>query len=303
MKKAISTLVVLALLLIPHLKAKAQVANHKTILVWPKGAPGAKGNTSADKPSLTIFLPPSNKNSGTGVLICPGGGYVMEAMNKEGYAVAKWLNKLGIAGFVLKYRHGNRYRYPAPFQDATRAMRIIRQNAKKWHLKSDKIGIIGFSAGGHLASTVGTHWDRGKKDSKDVIKHYSSRPDFMILAYPVITMEKPYAHEGSKHALLGKHPNPSLVKWLSNERQVTSQTPPTFIVQATTDPTVPVQNSVLFYEALIKHGVSAEMHLYAKGPHGFGLAKKYPLLSTWPMLCRNWLRFQGYLGKQKRNNK
>lgn len=278
-------------------KSQAQIKGHKTILVWPNGAPGAIGNTPADKPSLTIFLPPADKNTGTGILVCPGGGYAFEAMNKEGYQVAKWLNTLGVAAFVLKYRHGSRYRYPAPFQDATRAMRIIRYRATKWHLKSDKIGIMGFSAGGHLASTVGTHFDYGKPDAKNPIERVSSRPDFMILAYPVITMEDSFTHEGSKHELLGPHPNPKLVELLSNEKHVTSQTPPTFIVQATTDPVVPVQNSVAFYEALHKHGVPVEMHLYENGPHGFGLAKKYPLLSTWPDLCRNWMRFRGLIPK------
>jgi len=299
MKNRLSFLVILALFLIPafNVHAQAQVANHKTILVWPNGAPGAKGNTPADKPSITIFQPSSGKITHTGILICPGGGYVMEAMNKEGYKVAEWLNKLGVTCFVLKYRHGNRYRYPAPFEDATRAMRIIRNGAAKWHLNKDKIGIMGFSAGGHLASTVGTHWDRGNAESKDPLKKVSSRPDFMILGYPVITMERPYVHEGSKHALLGKYPDPKLVKWLSNERQVTAQTPPTFIVQATTDQTVPVQNSVMFYQALINHGVPAELHLYAKGHHGFGLAKNNPLLSSWTTLCANWLRAEGFIGK------
>ena len=275
--------------------AEAQVSGRKTILVWPNGAPGAKGDTPADKPDLTIFLPSNTKATGTGVLVCPGGGYAFEAMDKEGYKVAEWLNSFGVAAFVLKYRHGERYRYPAPFQDATRAMRIIRYNARKWGLKNDRIGIMGFSAGGHLASTVGTHWDRGGKDSKDPLKRVSSRPDFMILGYPVITMEDSFTHEGSKHELLGKHPDPKLVELLSNEKHVTSQTPPTFIFQATTDNTVPVQNSVAFYEALHKHGVPVEMHLYAQGPHGFGLAQKYPLLKTWPGLCENWMKFMGLL--------
>ncbi len=274
---------------------KAQVLGKETILVWPNGAPGAKGDTPADKPDLTIFLPPSDKATGTGVLVCPGGGYSHEAMDKEGYKVAEWLNGFGVAAFVLKYRHGDRYRYPAPFQDATRAMRIIRYNAKKWHLKNNQIGIMGFSAGGHLASTVGTHWDNGKKNNQDPLAAVGSRPDFMILAYPVITMEDSFTHEGSKHQLLGKNPDPKLVELLSNEKHVTPKTPPTFLVHATTDPAVPVQNSVSFYEALHKNGVPVEMHLYEQGPHGFGLAQQYPLLKSWPGLCRVWMQHRGLL--------
>lgn len=274
----------------------AQVAGRRTILVWPNGAPGAKGDTPADKPDLTIFLPSGNMVTGTGVLVCPGGGYSHEAMDKEGYKVAEWLNTFGVAAFVLKYRHGDRYRYPAPFQDATRAMRIIRYNAKKWHLKSDQIGIMGFSAGGHLASTVGTHWDKGKSNSRDPLERESSRPDFMILGYPVITMEDSFTHEGSKHELLGAHPDPKLVELLSNEKHVTPETPPTFIVQATTDPVVPVQNSIAFFEALHKMGVPVEMHLYEQGPHGFGLAQQYPLLKSWPDLCKAWMKHRGLLG-------
>ncbi len=292
--KVLFTLSFFALL---SVKVQAQNTTHKTILVWPNGAPGAIGNTPADKPSLRLYPAPSKNNSGTAVLVCPGGGYAMEAIDKEGYKVAEWLNTLGISAYVLKYRHGSRYRYPAPFQDATRAMRIIREHAEKWHLKSNQIGIMGFSAGGHLASTVGTHFDMGKKDSKNPIERMSSRPDFMILIYPVITMEDSFTHEGSKHELLGPHPDPKLVKLLSNEQQVTSNTPPTFIVQATTDPVVPVQNSVAFYEALHKHGVPVEMHLYEHGPHGFGLAKQFPLLKTWPGLCKNWLMYNKLINK------
>lgn len=299
MKKIWKFLLVLLVTPLFSPRLHAQVNSHKTILVWPNGAPGAKGNTPADKPSLTIFRPSKENDTGSGVLVCPGGGYVFEAMDKEGYKVAKWLNTLGIAAFVLKYRHGNRYRYPAPFEDATRAMRIIRDRAAEWHIKKDKIGIMGFSAGGHLASTVGTHFDMGNPNAKDPLKRVSSRPDFMILVYPVITMEDSFTHEGSKHALLGPNPNPKLVELLSNEKHVTSKTPPAFIVQATTDPVVPVQNSVAFYEALQKHGVPVEMHLYQHGPHGFGLAKNFPLLHTWPGLCKNWLKYNGYLKVEK----
>lgn len=291
-------LVPVLLILFFAISAAAQ-QNHTVIVLWPGGAPGAKGTTPADKPDITVFLPNKAKATGTAVLVCPGGGYAMEAMDKEGYKVAEWLNSFGVAAFVLKYRHGNRYRYPAPFEDATRAMRLIRSRAATWNIDPDRLGIMGFSAGGHLASTVGTHWDRGDSSSGDKLKHFSSRPDFMILIYPVITMEDSFTHEGSKHELLGPHPDPKLVELLSNEKHVNADTPPTFLVQATTDPVVPVQNSVAFYEALHKHHVPVEMHLYEQGPHGFGLARQYPLLSTWPGLCRNWLRHRGLLGKNK----
>lgn len=292
----ISYVLIFLLALFMATSAVAQ-SHHKVILLWPNGAPGAKGNTPADKPDITVYLPESSKANGTAVLICPGGGYAMEAMDKEGYKVARWFNRFGVAAFVLKYRHGNRYRYPAPFQDATRAMRLIRSHASQWNIDPGRLGIMGFSAGGHLASTVGTHWDRGVSGSKDKLKRYSSRPDFMILIYPVITMEDSFTHEGSKHELLGPHPDPKLVELLSNEKHVSADTPPTFLVQATTDPVVPVQNSIAFYEALHKHHVPVEMHLYEQGPHGFGLAQQYPLLSTWPGLCRNWLKHRKLLEK------
>ena len=266
-----------------------------TLLVWPDGAPGAKGNTKADKPTLTVYLPPEQKANGTGVLVVPGGGYAFVSMEHEGSKIAEWLNSQGIAAFVLDYRIGNRYHYPAPFDDATRAMRIVRKNAQKWSVQSNRLGIIGFSAGGHLASTIGTHWSKGDPNATDPYKKLSSRPDFMILAYPVITMTERYMHEGSRNHLLGKDPDHALAWSLSNETQVTPQTPPTFLAHASNDPVVPVENSIHFYEALRKAGVPVEMHLYEDGPHGFGLAKDNPYLATWTTLCENWMRQHGWL--------
>lgn len=273
----------------------------EVIMLWPNGAPGAKGPTPKDKPSITLFPAPDSTANGTAVLVCPGGGYAMEAMDKEGYKVAKWLNSLGISAYVLKYRHGPRYQYPAPFRDAVRAMQVIRSRAASWAIDPHRLGIMGFSAGGHLASTVGTHWKHPLPASIDSLTAISSRPDFMILAYPVITMKNDFTHHGSREMLLGKHPDSSLVEYLSNADQVTAQTPPTFLIQATTDPVVPVENSLAFYKALLHHHVPVEMHLFEKGPHGFGLAQnpkhvgKDPFLSIWPELCANWMRLNHFL--------
>ena len=238
------------------------------------------GETDADKPSLTVFLPPPEKATGTAVMVCPGGGYGGLAMNHEGRQVAAWLNTHGVAAFVLKYRIAPRYHHPAPLQDAQRALRTVRARAREWGLDPKRVGIWGFSAGGHLASTAGTHFDDGKADAEDAIERASCRPDFMILVYPVITLSPPYAHMGSRTNLIGKDPDPKLVDELSNEKQVTDKTPPTFLIHTSADKAVPAENSVFFYLALRKAQVPAEMHVYEQGPHGFGLASRDPVLSS-----------------------
>ena len=267
-------------------------AGNKTILLWPDGAPGAKGSSDADKPSLTIY-PAGQHKVPTGVVVCPGGGYVHLAMDHEGQQIAAWLNNLGISAYVLKYRLGPAYQHPVELWDAQRALRYVRAHAEEFGIRPDRIGIWGFSAGGHLASTVGTHFDAGNSGASDPIEKQSSRPDFMILAYPVITFEEPYAHLGSVHALLGEKPDPSLVRLLSNESQVTARTPPTFLFHTTDDSVVPVENSLLFYSALRKAGVPAEMHIYRTGKHGVGLAQSDPILRTWPARLADWLSAQG----------
>src|SRR5579862_1802597 len=201
----------------------------KVELLWPKGAPGAVGTDAADKPSLTIYLPPTDKATGTAVIVCPGGGYGALAVGHEGTDVADYLNKLGVAAFVLKYRIAPRYKHPAPMQDAQRAIRFVRTNAKEYGIKPERVGIMGFSAGGHLASTAATHFDDGDPKSDDPIEKVGCRPDFAILCYPVITLEGPFAHVGSRNNLLGKDPDPKLVESLCNEKQVTDKTPPTFL--------------------------------------------------------------------------
>jgi acetyl esterase/lipase len=266
-----------------------------TVPLWPNGAPGALGNDESDKPTLTIFLPWEKPVSLTGIVVCPGGGYGGLANNHEGRQVANWLNSLGIAAFVLKYRLGPRYHHPIELGDAQRAIRMVRAQAAQYGVAPDRIGIMGFSAGGHLASTVGTHFDAGDSRASDPIEHASSRPDFLVLGYPVISFTTPYTHQGSLKNLLGEHPDPKLVENLSNELQVTPQTPPTFLFHTNADKGVPAENSVLFYLALRKAEVPAEMHIFEQGPHGVGLALADPALSMWPTLLANWFRERGLL--------
>ncbi len=264
------------------------------IPLWPNGAPGDVGTTNLDKPTITPYLPTNNPTR-TAVIVCPGGGYEMLAVNKEGTQVAHWLNTRGVAAFVLIYRLGSRYHHPTQLMDAQRAIRYIRANAAQYGIDPNKIGIWGFSAGGHLASTAGTHFDAGNPDATDAIEHASSRPDFMVLAYPLISMQPGLAHTGSIHALLGEQPNPALVNELSNETQVTPQTPPTFLFSTTNDEIVPVMNSVLFYEALLRSGVPAEIHIFEQGHHGAGLAQDNPELRMWPVLLQNWMHKNNWM--------
>jgi acetyl esterase/lipase len=280
-------------MLLPALIAPlVRAAPETPIVLWPGGAPGALGSEPVDVPTLTPYLPPKDKATGAAIIVCPGGGYTHLA-DHEGQPVAEWLNSLGVTAFVLKYRFGPRYHHPAPMQDAARAIRIVRARAVEWRLDPQRIGILGFSAGGHLASTVGTHFDSGNPNAVDAIERVSSRPNLMILIYPVITM-RDKTHAGSKKSLLGDEPAPELVTLLSNDEQVTKETPPTFLVHTTTDTAVPVENSLLFASALRKAGVPFEFHLYERGPHGFGLGGKDPILATWPERCADWLRLHGF---------
>src|SRR5579872_5550078 len=265
-----------------------------TEMLWPGDAPGALGKEDADRPSLTIYIPPNNGVQ-SGVVICPGGGYGMLAVDHEGKQIAEWLNARGVAAFVLRYRLGPRYHHPIELGDAQRALRFVRFHTRDYGLAAGKLGIWGFSAGGHLASAAGTHFDAGKTDATDPIDHMSSRPDFMILAYPVISFTTPYTHRGSLRNLLGDNPDPKLVASLSNETQVTARTPPTFLFHTNGDTGVPAENSVLFYLALRKAGVPAEMHIYERGEHGVGLALFDPILSSWPRRLEAWMRLHGWM--------
>lgn len=267
----------------------------KTVLLWPNGAPGAKGSTDADKPTLTIYLPAKGNPTKTAVVIAPGGGYAHLSMIREGSDAAHWLTTRGVAAFVLAYRLGPRYRYPAEREDAQRAIRMVRVHAAEYGVAEDRVGMWGFSAGGHLAATVGTHFDMGEASASDGVERVSSRPDFLVLAYPVISLEAPAPHSGSKKNLLGDNPDPKLVHLLSANLQVTKDTPPTFLFSTTDDKIVPVINSVLFYTALVKANVPAELHVFQHGTHGAGLATTNPQLSVWPDLLVNWMRLRGYM--------
>jgi acetyl esterase/lipase len=256
----------------------------RTILLWENGAPGALGNEDRDKPALTIYPAYGRETSGTAVIVCPGGAYAALAMNHEGRQVANWLNALGISAFVLKYRLGPRYHHPIELGDAQRAIHLVRAQAKEYGVSPDRVGIMGFSAGGHLAASAATHFDSA-----------DTRPDFVVLGYPVITFTAPYTHKGSAKNLLGDNPDPKLLEDLSNELRVTAQTPPTFLFHTSADTGVPAENSVAFYLALHKAGVPVEMHIFEKGPHGVGLDLKDPALGEWPTLLANWLRGRGLL--------
>lgn len=265
------------------------------VLLWPDGAPGAAGSEEADKPSLTVYLPPEDRAAGAGVVVCPGGGYQHLAVDHEGDQIARWLNSFGVSAFVLRYRIAPRYRHPAPLQDAQRALRTVRARAREYRVAPDRIGIWGFSAGGHLASTAGTRFDEGNQGAADAVERQSSRPDFLILAYPVIAFGGPPAHRGSMRNLLGENPDPKLVESYSNDRQVTARTPPTFLFHTDEDKGVPAENSVLFYLALRKAGVPAEMHIFERGPHGVGLAPFDQTLSAWSGRLADWFRTRGLL--------
>ncbi len=265
--------------------------------LWPNGAPDAKGkDPEKDVPTITIYQPAPDKACGTAVVVCPGGGYGHLAMGHEGVDIAQWLNSLGVTAFVLKYRHAALgYKHPTPMHDAQRAMRVVRSGAEAWKIDPKKIGIMGFSAGGHLASTIGTHIEKGDPKAEDPIDRVSTRPDFMILCYPVISFTTAYTHQGSKNNLLGKDADQKLVENLSNENQVTADTPPTFLFHTNADTGVPAENSVLFYLALRRAKVPAELHIYQDGQHGVGLAANNPVLATWSKRCSDWMQVRGLI--------
>ncbi len=301
MKKNIS------LLILSIVFTSFSLAQSQEIELWPSGVPNALENTNYNEitdtkldrvshvknPTLTVFIP--EKPNGTSMVICPGGGYAYLAINKEGYKVAEWLNTLGITAFVLKYRLPNdsimQDKSIGPLQDAQESIRYIRRQAEKWHLNTNKIGVIGFSAGGHLASTSSTHYD-------DLvyrpIDSTSAKPNFSILVYPVISMDEKIAHKGSRNRLLGINPSSELVDKFSNEKQVDSLTPCAFLVHATNDNGVPVENTLAYYLALKNSKISAELHIYQDGKHGFGLGNT-GTSQNWTKHCEAWLRVNNYI--------
>ncbi|MBS0207398.1 MAG: alpha/beta hydrolase [Planctomycetes bacterium] len=259
-------------------------------LLWPDGAPGAVGSEDLDKPGLWIYLPPADKANGTAVVVCPGGGYGGLALDHEGKQIAEYLNGQGIAAFVLRYRLAPRYRQPSPMLDVQRALRTVRAGAQQWNLDPKRVGVMGFSAGGHLASTAATHFDQGKTDSSDPVDAVSCRPDFAILCYPVIAFGTDYVHRGSQNNLLGPEQDPKLIEFYASHKHVTPETPPTFLFHTDADAAVVPENSVLFYLALRKAKVPAELHIYEPGKHGVGLAKSIPALAAWSDRLTDWLR-------------
>ncbi|TAN36312.1 MAG: alpha/beta hydrolase [Verrucomicrobia bacterium] len=289
----------------------AQAETNDVVPLWPDTAPGAEKWLNATnleeslvRPTLTIFLPASDKASGTGLLIIPGGGYSGCCYTYEGFDLARWCNEHGIAAFVLRYRRPvaqqqRLYDHTVPALDARRALRLIRTHATEWQVNPGKLGVMGFSAGGHLAATLGVHFDAGQPAATDPVERESSRPDFMTLVYPVISMQNDaIAHGGSRKNLLGETLAPHLLDYYSSERQVTSNTPPTFLVCSTADKVVAAENSVRMYLALKAHDVPAELHVFEQGAHGFALrAPKLPVTTYWPTLFLAWLSEHGWAAK------
>ncbi len=265
------------------------------IPLWPDGAPGALDTAETDIPTLTAYLPAGEKATGAAIVICPGGGYGGLAQH-EGAGYAEWLAENGVAGIVLKYRLGSKgYRHPAMLNDAARAVRLTRSKASEWKIDVKRVGIMGSSAGGHLASTLLTHFDAGQADATDPIERLSSRPDIGILCYAVISMG-PNTHGGSKKNLLGENPAPELIELLSNEKQVTKETPPTFLWHTWEDKAVKVENSLDFAAALQRVGVPFDLHIYQKGGHGLGLGggRAGGVMHPWTADCLYWLKVQGF---------
>ncbi|HYT65290.1 MAG TPA: alpha/beta hydrolase [Vicinamibacterales bacterium] len=276
-------------------QAPMPIQDGQVLPLWAGGAPGALGTADADVPAITVFLPRTMTQNTPAMIVCPGGGYVALAANHEGRQVASYLNSLGVAAFVLRYRLGPRYHHPIELGDAQRAIRTVRTHAAEWRIDPARIGIIGFSAGGHLAMTASTWFDPVSAASSDAVDRVASRPDFAVLGYPVISMTAAWTHKGSRRNLLGDDPDPELAKRLSGELAVTKDTPPTFIFQTNEDTSVPAENATHYYLALRQAGVPAEMHVFEKGPHGVGLANDNPALSAWSALLANWLRVRGVI--------
>ncbi|MFD1956198.1 alpha/beta hydrolase [Paenibacillus thailandensis] len=264
--------------------------NRKPIEIWPEGHPNGE-SLNGEKATVTPYLLQADKPL-SAVIVFPGGGYGMRAEH-EGKPIAEWLNRIGIQAFVLDYRVAP-HKHPVPMNDAKRAVRLVRSRAAEFGVDPGRVGILGFSAGGHLASTVGTHHDPGDAESADPLERFSSRPDLMVLCYPVITLGE-YRHDGSRVNLLGEDAPEELVELLSNEKQVAADTPPAFLWHTADDGAVPVENSLMFAAALSRNRVPHELHVYESGRHGLGLAEAEPETSTWPMLCERWLRRRGFI--------
>lgn len=284
----------------------ARAAEPEVIQLWPEGVPNLRADASPEKvapgprftnihyPTLLVYRPTKVPANGTAVIYAPGGGYVRVAVGSPDGGEAKWLNDLGITAFVLKYRHVE-YGHPAPLQDMLRAIRIVRSRSAEFGLRADRLGVMGGSAGGHLSATAATMWDDADGLTGAPLDQVNARPDFALLVYPVITLEDPFAHRGSREALLGKTPSSELVQKLSLEKRVRKDMPPVFLVATMADKSVPVENSLKFYQALRDAGVPAELHVYARGSHGNSRDPQYGTTALWPARAEEWMRDNGWL--------
>lgn len=305
-KHARTFFIILSVVLLVALYMPAEHASPSYEPLWPEGAPGTQGNAKIDQPAIMLFPAPKGKATGAAVVICPGGAYKVLMDSYEGADIAKWLNSIGVTAAVLRYRLSPQYHYPAELNDALRAIRYMRYHAHDLGIAPDRIGVMGFSAGGHLASLAATHYMDAELMLSDPVDGVGSRPDFMLLGYPVITALPPYAHEYSIVQLLGNKPSDAQRRAVSSELHVDSKTPPTFLFHTGADTGVPSENSVMFYMALRKAGVPAELHIYEKGPHGAGLADgkdgtpDLPALATWHALAKNWMQGRGLLSRSQR---
>jgi len=277
----------------------------QTISLWPEGVPGLRADAAEEKivnnrvvgvhfPSLTVYPAPAGKACGTAVIFCPGGGYVRLAIGEGGGPETRFLNEAGVAVFVLKYRMVE-YGHPAPLRDVLRAVRLVRSRAAEFGVKPDRIGVLGESAGGHLAACAATMWEAPEGRTGAVLDAVSARPDFAVLVYPVVTFTGPFVHKGSREALLGKEASPEMMEKLSPEKRVTRETPPIFLVATMADKSVPLENSLALFQALRAAGVPSELHIYSQGPHGDSLDPKYGPTALWPRRCLEWMRFNGWL--------
>jgi acetyl esterase/lipase len=288
---------------------QATAGEPRVIPLWPEGVPNLKTNWSAERivdgrisnihqPSLVVFTPTPSNSVATAIIFCSGGGYVRIAVNPAGDTITRRLNAAGVTVFSLKYRLSD-YGHPAPLQDVLRAVRTVRARAAEFGVQTNRIGVLGASAGGHLAACAATWWDAPEGRTGAAIDTVSARPDFAVLIYPVISMAETFTHQGSRKALLGVNPPRELLERLSVERHVRTNTPPVFIAATMADKTVPVENSLVFYQALRNAGVPGEMHVYAQGSHGNSLDPQYGPTAEWLTRCEEWLRFNGWLTRAK----
>ena len=302
MKKTLLTLIL-------GVSASLAIAAPTVIQLWPEGVPGLKTdigpekvgggyNSNVSEATLTMVGPAVDRSNGTAVIICPGGGYVRMSTAREGDQYANWLSTLGVTSFVLKYRM-QEYGHPAPLQDVLRAVRMLRSRAAELNINPARIGVMGSSAGGHLAASAGTLFDNPAGRTGAAMDAVSARPDFLMLMYPVISMQEPAVHAGSRKALLGAAPSAETLRLMSLEKQVTAATPPTLLIHTQEDQAVPVENSILFYQALTKAKVPAEMYLFEHGGHGMGMRDGLGTSSLWPRRAEEWLRDRGLLTQAK----